>query len=344
MARMNFTLFWTLALICLSRNAGGKAKSRTLSDVDKKLKLLNKPAVKSIKSEDGDIIDCVDIHKQPAFDNPALRSHVIQMKPSIDARTEKMGNSNQIFQTWQRSGTCPEGTIPIRRIRNQDLLRSAASLEPFGRKASHYTSNQKDLNGNYSTEANTTQVVVARTTPNRSTAYLVTVGYNYIGARGEINIWNPKVDSPDDFTTAQIWLRGGPGDNFESIESGWVVNPKLYGDTRTRFFAYWTKDAYKQTGCFDLTCSGFIQTSSQVALGAAIEPISSKSGEQFQVPVAIFMHVRIMDFSRTLKYPEWVGTWSDEPPCYSSLNLAGYSVEPVFYFGGPGGGRYADCP
>ncbi|KAI9106388.1 hypothetical protein K1719_021916 [Acacia pycnantha] len=40
-------------------------------DVDATLKLLNKPAVETIKSEDGDIIDCVDIFKQPAFDQPS---------------------------------------------------------------------------------------------------------------------------------------------------------------------------------------------------------------------------------------------------------------------------------
>jgi hypothetical protein len=36
------------------------------------------------------------------------------------------------FQTWQKSGSCPEGTIPIRRVQREELL-SAASLEHFGR-------------------------------------------------------------------------------------------------------------------------------------------------------------------------------------------------------------------
>ncbi|KAM0944721.1 putative neprosin activation peptide [Dioscorea sansibarensis] len=47
--------------------------------VEQKLKILNKPAVKSIKSEDGDIIDCVDIYKQPAFDHPLLKNHKIKV-------------------------------------------------------------------------------------------------------------------------------------------------------------------------------------------------------------------------------------------------------------------------
>ena len=59
---------------------------------------------------------------------------------------------------------------------------------------------------------------------NLQAAILVTVGYSYIGAQGDINIWNPKVESPDEFTTAQIWLKNGPGDAFESVESGWVVS------------------------------------------------------------------------------------------------------------------------
>jgi len=32
-----------------------------------------------LQSEDGDIIDCIDIYKQPAFDHPALRNHKIQV-------------------------------------------------------------------------------------------------------------------------------------------------------------------------------------------------------------------------------------------------------------------------
>lgn len=34
---------------------------------------------KCMQSEDGDIIDCIDIYKQPAFAHPALRDHKIQV-------------------------------------------------------------------------------------------------------------------------------------------------------------------------------------------------------------------------------------------------------------------------
>jgi len=46
----------------------------------------------------------------------------------------QIGNLSDIFQLWSLSGeSCPEGTIPIRRTTEQDLLR-ASSLNRFGRK------------------------------------------------------------------------------------------------------------------------------------------------------------------------------------------------------------------
>ncbi|RZC77126.1 hypothetical protein C5167_001271 [Papaver somniferum] len=47
--------------------------------IDGKLKIMNKPPVISVKMKDGDMIDCVDIHKQPAFDNPLLKDRKIQV-------------------------------------------------------------------------------------------------------------------------------------------------------------------------------------------------------------------------------------------------------------------------
>lgn len=46
-------------------------------EIERKLEMLNKPAIKSIQSEDGDVIECVDIYKQPSLDHPALKNHKI---------------------------------------------------------------------------------------------------------------------------------------------------------------------------------------------------------------------------------------------------------------------------
>lgn len=60
------------------------------------------------------------------------------------------------------------------------------------------------------------------------------------------------------------------------------------------FFGVKQKDSYTSTGCFDHTCSGFIQTGTQVVLGAAIRPLSSNSGQQYDMNVGIFKVVIIV--------------------------------------------------
>ncbi|XP_004501796.1 protein neprosin-like [Cicer arietinum] len=403
-------LLWVFTLcIILELKVEAKASSHFEREIEAKLKLLNKPAVKSIRSENGDIIDCINIYKQPAFDHPALKNHTIQRVPDFllksesPSRENSLNASSDVFQTWQKSGSCPEGTVPIRRILKEDLLR-VSSLDRFGQKPIEPFFNSTTTNLNFSSlDADASYF------NNRSDAHLVTLGYNYIGATANINVWNPKVERPEDFTTAQIWLKTGNGREFESIEAGWVVNPKLYGDTDTRLFAYWTKDSYKTTGCFDVTCQGFVQISSEMALGSTLQPYSAPFNQQYEINVGIFMdnggnwwlrvkdrimvgywpaellgnlrhsatlvqwggqvfsyavktdpphtgtqmgsgdeangrfgfacymtNVRIKDYSKSLKYPEYVHTYAAEPYCYNALNDVQYGKDPVLYFGGPG--------
>ncbi|KAJ0013260.1 hypothetical protein Pint_20382 [Pistacia integerrima] len=69
---------------------------------------------------------------------------------------------------------------------------------------------------------------------------------------------------------------------------GRLVNPRVYGDKKTRLYVYWTVDGSKATGCFDLTCPGFVQTSKEIALGAAICPISVANCLPYEITIYIF--------------------------------------------------------
>jgi hypothetical protein len=66
------------------------------------------------------------------------------------------------------------------------------------------------------------------------------------------------------------------------------VSPQLYGDNSPRFFTYWTTDAYQTTGCYNLLCSGFVQTNSRIAMGAAISPTSGYKGGQFDISLLVW--------------------------------------------------------
>ncbi|GFQ00161.1 hypothetical protein PHJA_002160100, partial [Phtheirospermum japonicum] len=205
-------------------------------------------------SEDGDIIDCIDIYQQPAFDHPALRNHKIQLTPSYDVKMETeagkkmhVGNKNLITQTWHKSGSCPMGTIPVRRA-HKNIISKGNSIRDYERK--------NPVNMHYDKQLNDSKKLHLQL-ENHSLAILHTEGYAYLGAKGDIKVWNPRVGSYDEYFTSRVALKSGPYYDFEAIESGWAVNPRVYGDKQTRLFVYWTVDASKKTRCFDLTCPGF---------------------------------------------------------------------------------------
>lgn len=53
-------------------------------------------------------------------------------------------------------------------------------------------------------------------------------------------------------------------------------------------YIYMQTDAYQATGCYNLLCSGFVQTNNRIAMGAAITPTSSYRGAQFDISLLIW--------------------------------------------------------
>ncbi|KAK1417711.1 hypothetical protein QVD17_26845 [Tagetes erecta] len=229
----------------------------------KKTSTPHRHTIKTIQVKDGDTIDCVDIYKQPAFDHPAMKNHTLQMKSNhldpmqvtprtILRNTSSSSSSSKLpSQVWLQYGSCPHGTIPIRRPTNH---------------------HQTNVRGH-------PRKVIA--TKDHSYAVVLTEGFSYSGAKANIKVFNPYVESVSgsqqngplpvgDYSSSQVMLRNGPLQTFETAEAGWTVNPIIYNDHKTRLFAYWTVDGMQHTGCFDLTCPGFVQTSSEVLLGGDI--------------------------------------------------------------------------
>ncbi|KAI3931987.1 hypothetical protein MKW98_012397 [Papaver atlanticum] len=64
-----------------------------------------------------EIIDCYDIYRQPSLNHPLLCNHMIQMRQTLNPKGTKSDNLGtlDLTQTWHKYGSCPEGTIPIRR-------------------------------------------------------------------------------------------------------------------------------------------------------------------------------------------------------------------------------------
>ncbi|XP_071927514.1 protein neprosin-like [Coffea arabica] len=236
----------------------------------------NKIPVKSIKSPDGDIIDCINIYHQPAFDHPLLKNHTILMRPSLHPQKGPIGegelfksnahgreDKKPFAQLWQLSGECPEGTIPI--TRNQ----KARNFKRYAKKK-HKSFSQLD-------DPSTHEHAVASVQNNV-----------YFGAKATINVWQPQVQTSGEFSLAQIWVLAGANSFLNSVEAGWMVSPSLYGDNNTRLFTFWTRDGYQSVGCYNLFCPGFVQTNTTIALGATISPVSTYHGAQYDIILCIF--------------------------------------------------------
>ncbi|KAJ0724860.1 putative neprosin [Helianthus annuus] len=274
------------ARLCYTDNNRSSGSHENV-EVQKLLNSLNKPAVKSIKSSDGDIMDCVRISDQPAFDHPLLKNHTIKMRPIYhpnpvdDNKVSSMVNatadrhsSSSITQLWHSNGKCPKGTIPIRRTKKEDILR-ASSVDSYGKKKS------------FIGKSSLVDVELGVTDGHEYAVASTKTGQFY-GSKSALNLWNPKVQESNEFSLTQTWVVGGTYDTgLNTIEAGWQVYQRLYGDTKTRLFIYWTSDGYKKTGCYNL-CSGFIQTNNKYAIGGSLSPTSETDGTQQELTILIW--------------------------------------------------------
>ncbi|CAN6460632.1 unnamed protein product [Victoria cruziana] len=136
----------------------------------------------------------------------------------------------------------------------------------------------------------------------------------FYGAKATINVWDPSINGSNEFSLSQMWVLSGSfdGSDLNSIEAGWQVSPELYGDSKPRLFTYWTSDAYQATGCYNLLCSGFVQTNSRIAIGASISPVSSDSGDQYDITILIWKDPKLGNWWLSFGENNLVGYWPAE--------------------------------
>ncbi|KAL4600818.1 hypothetical protein ACB092_11G227400 [Castanea dentata] len=266
--KLTLCLFFLIPMSSVGiRNPNTIFDKKQKLEVQKQLKRLNKPALKTMKSPNRDIIDCVDIKNQPAFDHPLLKNHTIQMRPSFypegllfkESNNVSSNSKPKITQPWHLNGRCPEGTIPIRRTKEEDLLR-ASSVANYGRK-------KYDIIPNDDIDYSTHEFLVCSAC--RARRYVL---WN------ECRQWNPQVQEQNEFSLAQFWISG--------VDNNGVYY-HLFQDYSTRLFTFWTNNGY-QSGCYNLECPGFVQTDNQIALGTSFTAYSDYGGAQSSLNYFVF--------------------------------------------------------
>ncbi|XP_010445173.1 PREDICTED: uncharacterized protein LOC104727800 [Camelina sativa] len=240
-------------------------------EMERQLKAINKPALKSFKTEKGEIFDCIDIQKQLAFDHPLLKNHSVQLKPtSVPEWISSNKTSQKIdpLQLLPKGIRCPHGTVIVKRTTLQDLIH-AQRLKSIG-----FNSPRDVL-----TEGNDIDY---------TGHHFATLEYDYsrvAGVTGNLNLWDPQV-SHDQVSLATMAIGQGPLEHLASISVGWMVNPLLYQD-HIHLHTYWTADGYNKTGCYDIRCPGFVQVSKRIPLGVLLHPVSVYNGKQYEMDLSL---------------------------------------------------------
>ena len=242
----------------------------------------------SFMDESGAIFDCIPIEQQPSLRGseesvptaPDLPPHAAATGGEQDEQSEALVGSplGPDRRDWHGNVMqCPEGTIPMRRVTLQQLTRFE-TLQDFFRKGPRGAGRPRP--------PRPAEPATVSVTHRWAHAYQ---NVNNGGGHSFLNLWRPAIGANQIFSLSQHWYVGGSGANLQTIECGWQVCPALYGDAQPHLFTYWTADGYNSTGCYNLTCSAFVQTGTSFAPGMALGPISVSGGQQYEIELAYLL-------------------------------------------------------
>ncbi|XP_042401462.1 uncharacterized protein LOC121991537 [Zingiber officinale] len=221
------SLFFSLLLCSIEGRNNIPLTEEEDLELEKELQSLNKPPVKTLKSFTGDLFDCIEMYKQPAFDHPALKDHKLQMRPSFQTENNvTMDEKLELLLDPGFNDTCPPGTVIIRRTRKEDLI-MAKELPKYFR---NYGSRYRVLNS-----SGQNYYAIVRSQKGR-----------FHGFQSKLTTWALPNVGRDQASANQVWIYGDMDDpHVNVIQTGWHVLPKLYNDAFTRFFTFFTINGYQ---------------------------------------------------------------------------------------------------
>ncbi|KAH0691155.1 hypothetical protein KY285_018352 [Solanum tuberosum] len=251
----------TLLVLYLLFNYDGVQGEIKLSEqeelaLEKQLKLLNKPAVKTIKTKWGDTYDCVDFYKQPAFDHPLLKNHNFhpKMKPTLPTIKHISKNSTvDIFSKISlEKNNCPSGTVPIKKITRDDLIRqrNMPSPEDFAYEPQSETNKVVEPTGGYNYKR-----AIVHTPKNHKN--------KFGGAGMAASLWSHYV-----FDKQQSVCRLKIQKGQDSMQVGWRAG---------------------NTHCFNTLCPGFLLVNNNILLDNAFANVSRRGNHEQQPEIVVYI-------------------------------------------------------
>jgi len=244
---------------------------------------------------DGDHFDCVPTQQQPAVRMQGLKSIATPPPASAlpggqeasggqDGSAEKpVGITSQLspdkqFDEFGNSLRCEDNTIPMRRVTLEETSRFA-TLQNFFEKGPDGSGQVPGMKG---------------IKPLGAVAHKYSYTYQYVNNLGDtdtINLWSPYVNTGlgEIFSLAQSWTVAYTP-VLQTAEVGWQNYPGYYGGQNSRLFIYWTADGYNHTGCYNLTCGAFVQTSGGWYFGGGWGTYSTFGGAQYEFRAQYYLY------------------------------------------------------
>ena len=269
-------------------------------------------AAHSFVDANGSVFDCMPVEKQYSV---RRGRHAVARAPDLPTGGQRPRSPHQparsivqlhpqLTDPYGNAMHAPEGTIPVRRKTMENLARFRTLREflqkspsgggqppkssPRGRgqppKASPSGGKAPKASPKAQPQAGAAAVAA---THRWAHAYQAT---NNLGGASFLNVWDPPIGANQVFSLSQHWYVAGSGTGLQTAECGWQVFPQMYGNTKPCLSIYWTADDYQTTGCYNLSCTAFVQTNHNWALGGALAPVSVSGGAQYELELAYYLH------------------------------------------------------
>ncbi|KAK9725589.1 hypothetical protein RND81_05G155400 [Saponaria officinalis] len=185
----------------------------------------------SLQTKYGDIYDCVDFYDHKFY--PEMRPNFI---PNITSTTRNNLETSKLYVF--ENGGCPSGTVPIRRLSEEDWSRAAYFSKIKTNGVRNSTNEQLGPPGTHNSKY---AIVQTKSGPNP---------LNYYGVGAYLSVWNPQVKE-NQYSASQITIQNGP----DSLQVGWMVNPTMYKEGRTHMFIHTNTGGIH---CYNTYCPGFV--------------------------------------------------------------------------------------
>jgi hypothetical protein len=210
-------------------------------------------------------IDCIPVMQQPSVRLLGVTGIAAQPPPPppLPGPPPPGVVTSSPLDPFGNQVACRSGTIPMQRLTLEDLAHFATVRDFLHKEPPPLAASPPAISNNDYRYA---------------TAFSQA---SNLGAGTLLQVWYPTVPTGSyGHSLSQMWIASSllvtPA--LQTAEAGWIVYPIFFNTTAAVLFIYWTADDYTNTGCYNLSCAGFVQTSNVAVLGAPNWPGPSVIG------------------------------------------------------------------